>query len=295
MLKKTLLACILMMGALMGWTPTLMAVTMDGDAQPHQWHSFNTPDKAFEGAAGYAGPSWLNTDADALYVEWGGFIPTSSGSWTFLTPTVGASAGLSVVFKETSHTGLLTGTGNIYGLAYGMVPGPPMVFNLVMTDGLAGSHNSDLVRTVVMRIGTKGTLPDMNARLNNVLAMSSATTFRVDGSIDMPTGPGGAMEPNVTSDAEWIWVWEDVPVATTYQIDFQTMVGHSSLDNLVVYASPPHPAPTQRGAVILSHALASQLATATVEETLLASTTRHLRRFFAHVQDMAWGLAGNQA
>lgn len=295
MLKKTLSMCALVIGTLMGWAPGLMAVTLDGDAMPHQWHSFNTPDKAFEGAAGYTGPSWLNTDTGALYVEWGGFIPTTASSWTFVTPTVGVSAGLSVVFKETSRTALLTGIGNIYGLAYGMVPGPPMVFNLVMTDSLAGSYGADLVRTVVMRTATKGTLPDMNVLLNGGLAMSSHNTFRVDGTIDMPTGPGGAMEPNVTSDAEWIWVWEDVPVASAYQIDFQTLVGHSSLDSLVVYASPPHPAPTQRSTVVMGHALASQLAHAVAEETLLASAARHLQRFFAKVQDLAESLAGSHA
>ena len=299
MLKKSLSVCVLVMGALLGWTPALRAVTLEGDALPHQWHSFNTPDKAFHGAAGYTGASWLNTDAGALYVDWGGFIPTTSTSWTFITPTVGISSGLSVVFKETSRTALLTGIGNIYGLAYGMVPGPPMVFNLVMTDSLAGSYGTDQVRTVVMRSATKGTLPDMNVLLNGKLAMSSATTFRVDGTIDMPTGPGGAMEPNVTSDAEWIWVWEDVPVATTYQIDFQTLVGHSSLDSLVVYASPPHPAPMQRSTVVMGHARASQLAYAVAEETLLASATRYLERFVAQVQDVAenvvTSLAGSQA
>ena len=299
MLKKTLSVAALVVGPLMGWAPAVMAVTLEGDVLPHQWHSFNTPDKAFDGIAGYAGPSWQNTDAGALYADWGGFIPTSSGSWTFVTPTVGISAGLSVVFKETSRTALLTGIGNIYGLAYGMVPGPPKVFNLVMTDSLAASYGADQVRTVVMRTATKGTLPDMNALLDGAPAMVSHNTFRVDGTIDMPTGPGGAMEPNPTSDAEWIWVWEDVPVASSYQIDFQTLVGHSSLDSLVVYASPPHPAPTQRGAVIMGHALASQLADAVVQETLLASATRHLQRFMAQLQDLAGelatSLAGSQA
>ena len=299
MLKKTLSVCALVMGALMGWAPTSMAVTLNDDPVPHLWHSFNTPDRAFEGVAGYAGPSWLINDAGALYADWGGFIPTASGSWTFVTPTVGISAGLSVVFKETSRTALLTGVGNIYGLANGMTPGPPMVFNLVMTDSLAATYGTGQVRTVVMRSATKGTLPDMNVLLDGVAAMGSHNTFRVDGTIDMPTGPGGAMEPNVTSDAEWIWVWENVPVASTYQIDFRTLVGHSSLDSLVVYASPPHPAPTQRSAVIMGHALVSQLAQAVEQETLLASAARHLQRFMAQVQDLAGELAtslgGSQA
>lgn len=295
MLKKPLSAPAMVMGALLGWSPALVAVTLDGDALPHQWHSFNTPERAFDGAAAYAGPAWQTTDAGALYVDWGGFIPTASGSWTFITPTVGISAGLSVVFKETSRTGLLTGLGNIYGLAYGMVPGPPMVFNLVMSDGHAVSHNPSLVRTVVMRSATKGTLPDMNVRLNGHLALASATTFRIDGTIDMPTGPGGAMEPNIASDAEWIWVWEDVPVTSTYEINFQTLVGHSSLDSLTVYASPPHPAPTERGTVIMSQALAGQLAQAVAEETLLASASRRLQRWFAQVRSLAGERVGSQA
>lgn len=305
MLTKTLSACALVMGALLGWTPAAMAVTINDDTHAHLWHSFNTPDKSFEGAAGYAGPAWLNTDAGALYMEWGGgFTPmayTGSNRWTFVAPTIGhegnggLSTGLSVVLKETSGSGLLTGAGNIYGIAGGQVPGPPLVFNLVLTDSFAGSHDPNLVRTVVMRTGTKGTLPDMNARLNGALAQSWTNTFRIDGTIDMPTGPGGAMQPELTSDAEWLWVWEDVPVAGTYEVNFQALVGHMSLDNLVIYASPPHPAATQRGAVILSHALAGQLADAAATETLLASSVRHLQRFLAHVQDLARGLVESQA
>lgn len=225
--------------------PPAAAVTLTGDTVPHLWHSFHTPDNAFLGVAGYNGAPWNNTDVGALYVEWGGFVPATRGSWTFETPTVGSNGFTRATLSEISGSGLLTGVGNIYGLAFGLVPGPPLVFVLSVDDISGIAYTSSHTRTVVMRSGTKGTLPDMNVLLNGVPPTAAVNTLRVDGSIDMPTGPGGALEPNVTSDAEWLWRWENVPAATSYRFNFQAQVGHMSLDNLVVYMSPPQlPAPT---------------------------------------------------
>lgn len=248
-------------------------VTVTGDPVPHLWHSFNTPDNAFLGAAGYSGAAWHNTDAGALYAEWGGFIPDGRNAWTFSTPTVGTAGTVSAVVNETSGTGLLTGTGNIYGLAFGQLPGPPLVFNLVVADTSGTSYAATQTRTIVMRSGTLGTLPDMNVLLNGVAATASANTFRIDGTIDMPTGPGGSMQPTPTSSAEWLWRWENVPATGPYRFDFQAQTGHMSLDNLVVYASPPSalpppaPVPTARSALVATNALAGALAAAAAAQT----------------------------
>jgi hypothetical protein len=254
-----------------------LGVTVTGDPVPHLWHSFNTPDNAFLGAAGYTGPAWRNTDAGALYAEWGGFIPDGRNSWTFSTPTVGTAGSVTAVLNETSGTGLLTGTGNIYGLAFGQLPGPPLIFNLVVADTSGTTYGATQTRTIVLRSGTLGTLPDMNVRLNGNAAAASANTFRIDGTIDMPTGPGGAPEPTPTSSAEWLWRWENVPATGPYRFDFQAQTGHMSLDNLVVYASPPSalpppaPVPTARAALLATNALASQLAAVAAGQTTLAA------------------------
>lgn len=257
-----------------------LGVTVTGDPVPHMWHSFNTPDNAFLGAAGYSGPAWHNTDAGALYAEWGGFIPDGRNSWTFSTPTVGTAGSVTAVLNETSGTGLLTGTGDIYGLAFGQVPGPPLIFNLAVTDTNGTRWAATQTRTVVMRSGTLGTLPDMNVMLNGVAATATVNTFRIDGTIVMPTGPGGAPEPTPTSSAEWLWRWENVPAAGPYRFDFQALTGHMSLDNLVVYASPPSalpppaPVPTARAAMVATNALASQLAAAAAAQTTVSAATR---------------------
>lgn len=253
------------------------AVTVAGDPMPHMWHSFNTPDNGFLGAALYNGPTWRNADPRALYVEWGGFVPDRRGSWTFSTPTVGRSGFLTSVLTETSGTGLLTGTGNIYGLAFGQVPGPPLIFTLMLTVAPPSASEAQSTRTIVMRSGTKGTLPETGVLLNGVPAQAAAVTFRLDGTIDMPTGPNGEMEPATASDAEWLWWWDKVPVAATYRFDFRSQIGHMSLDNLVVYASPPTevvpptpvPVPTQRRAAAGTIALASQLAEIAASQTTL--------------------------
>lgn len=258
---------------LMAASAATWPVTLTGDAVPHLWHSFATPDNAFLGAAGYTGASWRNTDAGAFYAEWAGFVPAARNTWVFSRPTVGATATLTAVLTETSGTGLLTGTSNIYGLAFGQVPGPPLVFDLMLEDRSGTVFTAGQTRTIVLRAGTKGTLPDMNVLLNGVAATASATTFRVDGTIDMPTGPGGAIEANVTSDAEWLWLWQNVPAVATYRVDFKMLVGHASLDNLVVYASPartpvpPAPVPTQRAALVPVNGLASELAAVAASQT----------------------------
>lgn len=244
--------------------PAARAVTLNGDPVPHMWHSFNEPDNGF---LGKTSTRWQNTDPGALYAEWGGFIPDPGNprGWTFSTPTVGLSPLTSAVLQETSGTGLLTGIGNIYGLAYGQVPGPPLVFELLLGDRSGSDPGVGRTRTVVMRSGTKGVLPEMTVLLNGVPAIG-VNTFREDGSIDMPTGPGGAMEPNVTTDGEWIWVWTDVPAVRDYRFDFRATVGHMSLDNLAVYASPPVDVPVlpptaieRRHPRVRSNALASGL------------------------------------
>ncbi|MDY0746397.1 hypothetical protein SNE35_17930 [Paucibacter sp. R3-3] len=253
------------------------AVTIPDDPVPHLWHSSTTPANAFQGAAGYTGAAWNNTDAGALYVEWGGFIPAARNTWTFSTPTVGVSSNLTAVLKETSGSGLLTGANNIYGLAFGQVPGVPLVFDLALSVNAAAIGTADQVRTVVMRSGTLGTLPDMNVTLNGVAATAYAATFRVDGTIDMPTGPGGALEPNPSSSAEWLWLWDNVPAAASYRLAFKAQVGHMSLDNLVVYASPPRtppPVPTARAPVVIGDALAALLAATTAERVTTISATR---------------------
>lgn len=151
----------------LGLAPRAFAVTLAGDPVPHMWHSFNTPDNAF---LGRTAASWNNTDPGALYAEWGGFVPDARGSWTFSTPTVGISPQTLAVLNETSGSGIITGSGNIYGLAFGQVPGPPLVFELIVTDQSGASHGGASTRTVVMRSGTKGVLPDLTATLNGVAA-----------------------------------------------------------------------------------------------------------------------------
>lgn len=248
--------------ALPAWAP---AVTLSGDATPHQWHSFNLPANAFLGAAGYTGPAWQNTDAGALYAEWGGFVPDAGSRWTFSRPTVGQSTGLRAVLQETSGTGLRTGINNIYGLAFSQVPGLPLVFNLVLTDAGAASATAGSTRTVVLRSGTLGTLPDMNVRLNGVAATASAATFQQASTLVMPDANGNSVSTD-SVNGEWLWRWEQVPVATTYRFDFQAQVGHMSLDNLAVYASPPvvpapaAPVPTLRTPRVALFGLAGQLA-----------------------------------
>lgn len=244
--RKVLVASALL-GLLFSPASRALAVTLGDDPVPHMWHSFNTPENAFLGLC----PSRWDTQAPgALYAEWGGFIPDARGSWVFSTPTVGLSAQTSAMLTETSGTGLITGAGNIYGLAYGQVPGPPLVFNLIVSDLSGAVPATSATRTVVMRSGTKGVLPNLDVMLNGSVA-TGVSTFRVDGTIDMPTGPGGAMEANTTTDGEWFWIWRDVPAAGPYRFDFSATVGHMSLDNLVVYASPaaavtPPPATTRR-------------------------------------------------
>lgn len=253
----------LLMAGLLGLPASLaLAVTLVGDAVPHLWHSFNTPDNAFLGAAGYDGPAWGHTDAGALYAEWGGFIPDGRNLWVFSTPTVGLRGASAAVLAESSGTGLLTATGNIYGLAFGQTPGPPLVFALTLHDAAGAAAAAGQTRSVVLRSGTKGTLPDTNVLLNGMPATAWTATFRVDGSIDMPTGPGGAIESVPAADAEWLWRWDEVPVAASYRFDLRSTIGHMSLDNLAAYASPPRaaaPQPSLRAAVVPVHALASQL------------------------------------
>ena len=119
--------------------------------------------------------------------------------------------------------------------------------------------------TGVVAVDRSGRILDAGWTIG-VAATAHAATFRIDGTIDMPTGPGGAVEPNPTSDAEWLWLWEDVAAASSYRFDFKALIGHMSLDNLVVYASPPRdpppppPVPTQRAARVMGNALAAQLA-----------------------------------
>lgn len=222
---------------------------MADDPLPHQWHSFNTPDNAF---LGMTEDTWTNDQPGALYAEWGGFVPVRAGAWTFTNPTVAQGASTSVLLSETSGSGLLTGSGNIYGLAYGQVPGPPLVFDLIVTDTGTTAAAPGATRTVVMRSGTKGVLPNLVATLDGTAATGVAT-FRVDGTIDMPTGVGGALEANTTSDAEWLWKWTGVPVKSQYRFDFAASVGHMSLDNLAVYLSPPKTA-SSAGATARRHA-----------------------------------------
>ena len=226
------------------------AVTLPEDSTPHQWHSFNTQDNAF---LGMTEDAWTNDQPGALYAEWGGFVPVRAGTWTFTRPTVAQGASTSVVLAETSGTGWLTGSGIIYGLAYGQGPGPPLIFDLVVTDAGTTAAAPGATRTVVMRSGTKGVLPNLNATLDGVAATGIAT-FRVDGSIDMPTGVGGAIEANATSDAEWLWKWTGVPIRSQYRFDFSASVGHMSLDNLAVYFSPPKTASSSTGATARRHA-----------------------------------------
>lgn len=230
-------ALVLVSSVLAVWlmvTAPARAVTLSDDPAPHMWHSFNTPPNAFNGLTS---SRWETLAPGALYAEWGGFIPDARGSWVFSTPTVGLSGQTSAVLNETSGTGLITGSGNIYGLAYGQVPGPPLIFNLIVSDLSGTTPAVGATRTVVMRSGTKGVLPNLEVMLNGSAA-TGASTFRVDGTIDMPTGPGGAMEANTTTDGEWIWIWRDVSATGPYRFDFSATVGHMSLDNLVVYASP---------------------------------------------------------
>lgn len=264
--------------------PTARAVTLVGDTVPHLWHSFHTPDNAFLGFAGYAGDPWRDRDAGALYAEWGGFVPESRGSWVFTSPTVDRNADTRATLMELSGSGLLTGTGNIYGLAFGLVPGPPLVFVLAVDDVSGVSYTAAHTRTVAMRTGTKGTLPEMRVLLNGVEATAYANTLRVDGTIDMPTGPGGAMEPNVTSDAEWLWIWKNVPAVNSYRFDFQALVGHMSLDNLAVHFSPPQlpapsaPVPTRRAAATgASSGLAARLSALAATQVAVTADTPSVR------------------
>lgn len=221
--------------ALIAIAPGARAVTITGDTVPHLWHSFALPQNGF---LGHSATSWNNSDPGTLYAEWGGFVPEKYGTWVFRAPTVGISPLTAAVLTETSGSGILTGIGNIYGLAFGMVPGPPLVFNLIVTDQSGTTHGASDTRTVAMRSGTKGVLPNMNVTLNGVPATLTASTFKLEGTIDMPTGPGGAMEPNATTDGEWLWLWTKVPAVPTYRFDFRATVGHMSLDNLAIYASP---------------------------------------------------------
>ncbi|MFT3802092.1 MAG: hypothetical protein QM766_12820 [Burkholderiaceae bacterium] len=232
------------------------SVTLSGDPAPHLWHSFDTPDNAFGGRTAQA---WRNDDPGTLYAEWGGFAREAGAAWTFVMPTVGIGPTTSVVLRETSRTGLLTGSGNIYGLAGGQVPGAPLVFELTVTENGA-AHSASEVRTVAMRIGTKGVLPNLVATLNGVDA-TAINTFRVDGTIEMPVGEGGALDNVVTSDAEWLWLWNDVPAtATAYRFDFRASVGHMSLDNLAVHAGPPRSAASSSVSLPASASVGATLA-----------------------------------
>lgn len=200
------------------WTSMSAALAVD-----NVWRSNDTPETSFQGLLD---ASWSTGAAGSLYAEWDSWTRFSAHTLSKTpqtTPNIGGNT--SVAFYEYSRTAYWTG-GNLYGLVY-TVDGTPMSFGLQLTDN---TLVEGATRDFVLRIATKGVLPATAATLNGITATAvntfmSATTVHDD------------MGGFTAADAEWVWVWKDVPVTATYDFRFQASNAHMSLDQLAVYGS----------------------------------------------------------
>jgi hypothetical protein len=200
------------------WTSMSAALAVD-----NVWRSNDTPETSFQGLLD---ASWSTGAAGSLYAEWDSWTRFSAHTLS-KTPqtTPNIDSNTSVAFYEYSRTAYWTG-GNLYGLVY-TVDGTPMSFGLQLTDN---TLVEGATRDFVLRIATKGVLPATAATLNGITATTvntfmSATTVHDD------------MGGFTAADAEWLWVWKDVPVTATYDFRFQASNAHMSLDQLAVYGS----------------------------------------------------------
>lgn len=200
------------------WTSMSAALAVD-----NVWRSNDTPETSFQGLLD---ASWSTGAAGSLYAEWDSWTRFSAHTLSKTpqtAPNIGSNT--SVAFYEYSRTAYWTG-GNLYGLVY-TVDGTPMSFGLQLTDN---TLVEGATRDFVLRIATKGVLPATAATLNGITATAvntfmSATTVHDD------------MGGFTAADAEWVWVWKDVPVTATYDFRFQASNAHMSLDQLAVYGS----------------------------------------------------------
>lgn len=200
------------------WTSMSAAFAVD-----NVWRSDYTPENSFQGLLDEA---WATGVAGSLYAEWDTWTRFSAHNLSTTpqtTPNIGGNTG--VAFYEYSRTAYWTG-GNLYGLVY-TVDGKPLSFGVQLTDN---TPVEGATRDFVLRISTKGVLPNTQATLNGITATAvntylSATTVHEE------------MGGFTAADAEWVWVWKDVPVNTVYDFRFLASNAHMSLDQLAVYSS----------------------------------------------------------
>ena len=200
------------------WTSMSAALAVD-----NVWRSDYTPETSFQGLLD---ASWRTGAAGSLYAEWDSWTRFSAhvlSKTPQTTPNIGSNT--NVAFYEYSRTAYWTG-GNLYGLVY-TVDGTPMSFGLQLTDN---TPVEGATRDFVLRIATKGVLPATAATLNGITA-TAVNTFMSSTTVHDDMGGFTA------ADAEWVWVWKDVPVTTTYDFRFLASNAHMSLDQLAVYGS----------------------------------------------------------
>ena len=200
------------------------ALSMPALAVDNTWVADYSPENGFQGLVD---GTWATQGENTLYAEWASWAKfTTSRLHTTpqTTPDVGSNA--DVKFYEYSRTAYWTG-GNIYGLVY-TVHGTPLSFGLQVTE-TETSFVDGATRDIVLRISTKGVVPNLVATLNGV----QATAVNV---FDRATVAHDAYEAH---DAEWLWVWKDLSYASIYDLRFSGSDAHMSLDQLAFYASAP--------------------------------------------------------
>lgn len=200
------------------WTSMSAALAVD-----NVWRSDYAPENSFQGLLDEA---WSTGTVGSLYAEWDSW--TRFGSHTLsktpqTTPNIGSNT--NVAFYEYSRTAYWTG-GNLYGLVY-TVDGSPLSFGLQLTDT---TPVEGATRDFVLRISTKGVLPNTLATLNGV-TVAAVNTYLSSTTVHDDMGGFTA------ADAEWVWIWKDVPVSTVYDFRFLASNAHMSLDQLAVYGS----------------------------------------------------------
>ncbi|RRS03101.1 PEP-CTERM sorting domain-containing protein [Aquabacterium soli] len=200
------------------WTSMSAALAVD-----NVWRSDYAPENSFQGLLDEA---WSTGTVGSLYAEWDSW--TRFGSHTLsktpqTTPNIGSNT--NVAFYEYSRTAYWTG-GNLYGLVY-TVDGSPLSFGLQLTDN---TPVEGATRDFVLRISTKGVLPNTLATLNGV-TVAAVNTYLSSTTVHDDMGGFTA------ADAEWVWIWKDVPVSAVYDFRFLASNAHMSLDQLAVYGS----------------------------------------------------------
>lgn len=181
-------------------------------ATPAVWDVDVNPANGFGGVTG----SWGLSDAGSAYAEWNFFESTSDS-----TPDVGEFGLDSISVTETTGGAFLTGGGNIYSYAAATdfdVPADP-----------AGTADPGNTRTIVLRVATLGTPIDSASVSLDGVAPNIATRTYLE---QISSGYGGEEE-------EWLFIWEDVLPAASYQVDFSASATSMSLDQLAFYSSAP--------------------------------------------------------